>query len=266
MLSVSTQLWEGAFMDKKVLLGFVVTVAVVFIAGCQTCPDKAEAAQALPKGHCGYGPNVRLTYSLFYGQTIEFLFAPDTPAKDVIAGWKANADKMGGAVGFPPGFIQSLKQRANELHQSAAGLNATVTYRSLFTGGAAALPQPVVAKLKALEQLGADLPFLNPVDPVEFDAIVQDLLDMNFGKMDLYALYHTPADPAVFTDVQIEAIANAIEKKVLRAGQVDFACADVTAKAANMCCHKTTRVCVAYPGRSCSMCGLYCCLASNWCP
>lgn len=256
-------------MCKKVFLGVVLCLAVVF-AGCQTCPSKDEA-KALPKGYCGYGAKVRVTYSLFQGQTLGYLFAADTKAKDVFTGWKRNADRLDDSSGLGNAYLALLKQRGVELEQASAGLGDSVTYRSLFTSGAAALPQPVLAKLNALEQMGVDLPFLHPVDTTTFDNIVKNLLDMGFGGMDLYALYHTPADPAIFSDAHIDAIDAALDAKILRFGSIDFLCTsadgdEMVPKAANMCCSKTTRKCVQYSGLSCSMCGTYCCLASNWCP
>lgn len=37
-------------------------------------------------------------------------------------------------------------------------------------------------------------------------------------------------------------------------------------KASNSCCDRTTRKCRTYSSLNCSMCGSYCCLASQWCP
>ncbi|MBP8129904.1 MAG: hypothetical protein KA184_10040 [Candidatus Hydrogenedentes bacterium] len=255
-------------MNKTVFLGVAVCATLVF-AGCQTCPSEDEA-KALPKGYCGYGPKVRMTYSLFQGVTLARLFAADTPASAVFAGWKKNAEALDEGSGFEPQVLALLRQHTLELHGASAGLGNDVTFRSLFADGAASLPQPVRAKLNALEKMGVDLPFLHPlaVDRTTFDNIVQTLLDMGFGGMDLYALYHTPADPAVFSDAHIDAIDAALDAKILRFGDIDFLCVTedgASAKAANMCCSKTTRKCLSCSGMSCSMCGLYCCLGSSWC-
>lgn len=241
---------------------------------------------------CQYEDSLRFTIKLTQeasGQRQTYLswLHPQTLAYFVVSGWKSNFATLS-ASEYPGINWPEASAALGQLETALDG--SSLPFWRIFTLDTS-VPQPVYQGLRRLATAGMQLPFLALTDQAKND-MLQLFLQSNFlslfsqggvGNLTMQEFYHTPADPETVSDDQVSQVISAINIGFFRTDFVVQCQSDVVAASypgaaasekssihlatANMCCSKTTRVCVSFAGLTCNMCGSFCCLGgANWCP
>lgn len=268
------------------LLTLALSAAAYEMASDEDCSEMIKKADVKKS----WGDNVLLTETLFEGQTFNVLFTGDLLVSDAVAAWYDNLQNV--PSGVDANRIAAAAEALSALNSLfKANPDIKWTVKDLYFQAWDALPPVDNAPLKKeihkqFKNLKSKakvlfLTFVNrsanqAPSKEEIAAITKFAEHPKFGNMDMRALYHTEADPKVFTDEDIDFISDFMDgKKILRDTNPELLLQGPDGKMLcwsnkSMCCDKragaTYRKCVDGPVCCCSMCGSYCCIGSKWCP
>ena len=246
---------------------------------------------------CDYGPQVRTACVVMQGLNMEDLFSSNMKAVDVFNKWYDSCNNGEYAKQLEKDYKDQLKVLRTALDEMAKVCGTwTCTYRDLFSKAYSSYTDPEKAAMKAVEDAGFYLCFLHANPSTANGVIDQILKNEKLAKMELCELYYTPASPSAFADADLALANTALHlESILGSGEIDFlalkdgvtylskkkredsssekkeerkdAKSETQATTKGMCCSKSAgRICKPTAATlNCTMCGLYCCIGSNWC-
>ncbi|HPO13282.1 MAG TPA: hypothetical protein PLI09_07540 [Candidatus Hydrogenedentes bacterium] len=279
----------------------VLLLAVMISAAASELGSDAECTAMIntPGVKISWGDNVQMTEVLFEGQTFNSLFAGDLLVSDAVTAWYDNLPKV--PSGVSAGRIAAAGEALSALNSLfKANPDIKWTVKDLYLQAWDTLPpvnneplkKEILSQFKNLKNKAKvlSLTFVNrsanqAPSKEEIAAITKFAEHPTFGNMDMHALYHTAAapldaDPKAypdrFSDEDIDFLSDFMDgKKILRDTNPELLLQGADGRVLcwskhSMCCSRTPgatyRKCVDSTVCCCTMCTIYCCTGSTWCP
>jgi hypothetical protein len=295
----------------------IIEVGKLYPTPADTAPPMIDETHTEPGEKCKYPGNIELAIALAGDQNLAYWCHPMVSLHDVVTSWHSKFATLTRTDydGYTTFEWNQIRTALANLVQVTSTADKTPYWKFLATGIDGQIwTSGLESNLRVLRSQNIEIPMLGR-DATTRAAI--RLLIANktllgkyappttpnggIGNLTLKQLYHTPADPNLFSDEQVRFVDNTIEIGLLRTTQIiNLGCletheidpeeakklldpdvlrewvqseeemnvVEIFRAAGNpYCCKVATRICQVAGSGSCNSCGTYCCLAgTTWCP
>lgn len=222
-----------------------------------------------------WGSNTYLTCYLMAELPIGQLFAANTQFRTVVEKWIKNCESIPEDGRVSADSVAKVKEALGKLSDIIKAREIQWSYKDLYLQNwDDADLADIKRELENMKNAGANLAFLTFTHQRQLDDVLANLQRQGFNDWELADIFWAPATPQ-FKEAAINAVNDAMYEYWVLIGAVPdvvvskkdgtaYRVTDPQVRS-DMCCSRTTRKCVSAMPLVCTMCGLYCCLASGWC-